>query len=326
MEEASYEDEEYDAVEETDDEEYDPAEEAEDEAPEDDESEDEYIDLTAREAEPSSDTPTAQAGDADATRSVPVANVLRHIHRYYSSELIVGDSVRVFSEQRVVIEHLHDTEDEVHEHQPADLAVEGAQFDPAQFLLPSGGHKTRILEELDVEDTTPSIPEPFVPQASVSEGVLIPRQPERERQQEPERSRESLTGRGSRKGAAARPGQPTWEQLESGVIMTAKARMPAKVLMRQLMAYVERERRTALDVRDPIAITYAAERFSVLTSVLEETKPEEEVDLLKPLLTVSQAAKMLGYNAKELRRLLGQGKVSGRKVGNEWRIPLRAVL
>jgi excisionase family DNA binding protein len=61
-------------------------------------------------------------------------------------------------------------------------------------------------------------------------------------------------------------------------------------------------------------------------AVLQELSEGEVIDLFKPLLTVSQAAKILGYNAKEVRRLLGQGKISGRKVGNEWRIPLRAVL
>jgi excisionase family DNA binding protein len=60
--------------------------------------------------------------------------------------------------------------------------------------------------------------------------------------------------------------------------------------------------------------------------LLEETQDGETVDLMRPVLTVSQAAKVLGYNAKEVRRLLGQGKINGRKVGSEWRIPLRAVL
>ena len=93
-----------------------------------------------------------------------------------------------------------------------------------------------------------------------------------------------------------------------------------------ILALLNRERYEALEVRDPIAIARAAERYSILEPVVS-TFPESEImDLYKPLLTVSQAAKLLGYKPKEVRRLLGQGKISGKKVGNEWRIPLKAVL
>ena len=93
-----------------------------------------------------------------------------------------------------------------------------------------------------------------------------------------------------------------------------------------IRAMLNRERYEALAVRDPIAIALAAERFNVLDPVLA-TFPEGDVmDLYKPLLSVSQTAKLLGYKPKEVRRLLGQGNISGKKVGNEWRIPLKAVL
>ncbi len=91
-------------------------------------------------------------------------------------------------------------------------------------------------------------------------------------------------------------------------------------------ALVSEERYEALGVRDPIAIARAAERYNTLEPVLEEMADDEIIDLYKPLLSVSQASKMLGYKPKEVRRLLGQGKISGKKVGNEWRIPLKAVL
>jgi excisionase family DNA binding protein len=94
----------------------------------------------------------------------------------------------------------------------------------------------------------------------------------------------------------------------------------------EIRALLNRERYEALDVRDPIAIAQAAERFNTLDLVLSSIHPDEIVDLYKPLLSVSQAAKLLGYKPKEIRRLLGQGKISGKKVGNEWRIPLKAVL
>ena len=94
----------------------------------------------------------------------------------------------------------------------------------------------------------------------------------------------------------------------------------------EVRALLNRERYEALDVRDPIAIEKAAERYSVLDSVLA-TLPEGDVlDLYKPMLSVSQTARLLGYKPKEIRRLLGQGKISGKKVSGEWRIPLKAVL
>ncbi len=104
------------------------------------------------------------------------------------------------------------------------------------------------------------------------------------------------------------------------------AKLPSPLLPGEVQALLETERREALAVRDPIAIALAAERFNTLATILAEFSPQESVDLYRPLLTVSQTAKMLGYNAKEVRRLLGQGKIAGRKVGNEWRIPLWAVL
>ena len=93
-----------------------------------------------------------------------------------------------------------------------------------------------------------------------------------------------------------------------------------------IRALLNKERYEALDVRDPIAIAQAAERFNVLDSVLASHPTDELMDLYKPVLSVSQAAKLLGYKPKEVRRLLGQGKISGKKVGNEWRVPLKAVL
>jgi len=89
---------------------------------------------------------------------------------------------------------------------------------------------------------------------------------------------------------------------------------------------LNRERYEALAVRDPLAIAQAAERYSVLDMVISALPDGEVMDLYKPVLSVSQAAKLLGYKPKEVRRLLGQGKISGKKMGSEWRIPLKAVL
>ncbi|MEO8284959.1 MAG: helix-turn-helix domain-containing protein [Chloroflexota bacterium] len=94
----------------------------------------------------------------------------------------------------------------------------------------------------------------------------------------------------------------------------------------EIRTLLNKERYEALAVRDPIAIAQAAERFNTIDAVLATFPPEEVMDLYRPLLSVSQAAKLLGYKPKEIRRLLGQGKISGKKVGTEWRIPLKAVL
>jgi excisionase family DNA binding protein len=99
-----------------------------------------------------------------------------------------------------------------------------------------------------------------------------------------------------------------------------------RLKIEDIIAFLNKERHEALDVRDPIAIALAAERYNTLSEVLKEHDATEVMDLYKPILSVSQAAKLLGYNAKEVRRLLGQGKISGKKVNNQWRIPLKAVL
>jgi excisionase family DNA binding protein len=93
-----------------------------------------------------------------------------------------------------------------------------------------------------------------------------------------------------------------------------------------IRAMLNQERYEALDVRDPIAIAQASERFNTLDLVLATLPADEILDLYKPLLSVSQASKLLGYKPKEVRRLLGQGKIAGKKQGNEWRVPLKAVL
>ncbi|MGI8587059.1 MAG: helix-turn-helix domain-containing protein [Chloroflexia bacterium] len=106
----------------------------------------------------------------------------------------------------------------------------------------------------------------------------------------------------------------------------SKSRLPARMTRTQLDAYLKQERAMSLDARDPLAITYSAERYNLISAAVHELPDGEVLDLLKPVLTVAQVSKILGYNTKEVRRLLGQGKLNGRKVGSEWRVPLRAVL
>jgi len=129
--------------------------------------------------------------------------------------------------------------------------------------------------------------------------------------------------RNRREGGPRSPGGGTGPPL---MTFGSKSRLPGHLSRPQLEAYLKQERRIALEVRDPVAISYAAERYNTIMAFVQEQYDGDTIDLLKPILTVSQAAKILGYNAKEVRRLLGQGKINGRKVGSEWRIPLRAVL
>lgn len=131
-----------------------------------------------------------------------------------------------------------------------------------------------------------------------------------------------LRGRPPARRELPAPGTGRW------ISFGSKSRMPAHMTRNQLEAYLRQERQVALEVRDPLAINYAAERYTAISTLLQEISPapDEPIDLTRPVLSVSQAAKILGYNAKEVRRLLGQGKIAGRKVGSEWRVPLRAVL
>ncbi|HUS14015.1 MAG TPA: helix-turn-helix domain-containing protein [Chloroflexia bacterium] len=128
-----------------------------------------------------------------------------------------------------------------------------------------------------------------------------------------------------RRDGGARPA-PDGRGATEFISFGSKSRLPTQMTRAQLDAFLKQERTISLDVRDPIALAYAAERYLTISAVLHELSEGDTIDLARPLLTVSQAAKILGYNAKEVRRLLGQGKIHGRKVGSEWRIPLRAVL
>jgi hypothetical protein len=86
------------------------------------------------------------------------------------------------------------------------------------------------------------------------------------------------------------------------------------------------ERREALDTRDPIAIRYAGERYEVLVETLGQYPDEARIDPWAITVGVSQAAKMLGFNGREIRSLIRVGRLPARKQKNEWRIPLEAVL
>ena len=54
---------------------------------------------------------------------------------------------------------------------------------------------------------------------------------------------------------------------------------------------------------------------------------EEELARLreKPFLTTDEAGAVLGFNTATVRRLLVEGKLPGGKVGDKWRVSLRAL-
>ncbi|MCS6801202.1 MAG: helix-turn-helix domain-containing protein [Chloroflexota bacterium] len=93
--------------------------------------------------------------------------------------------------------------------------------------------------------------------------------------------------------------------------------------IRRRIAY---ERREALDTREPLAIRFAGERYEVLSEVLADYSDDARIDPWAVTVGVSQAAKMLGFNVREVRSLIRLGRLPARKQKNEWRIPLDAVL
>ncbi len=80
-----------------------------------------------------------------------------------------------------------------------------------------------------------------------------------------------------------------------------------------IRALLNRERYEALSVRDPIAIDKASERYTVLDTVLAPLPENEVLDLYKPMLSVSQTARLLGYKPKEIRNSSARAKSPARK-------------
>src|SRR5690348_16084636 len=71
--------------------------------------------------------------------------------------------------------------------------------------------------------------------------------------------------RGRREWGA--PGGPDSHGAGEFVSFGSKSRMPAHLTRAQVDAYLKQERRLALDVRDPVAINFAAERYNTIMSL-----------------------------------------------------------
>lgn len=86
------------------------------------------------------------------------------------------------------------------------------------------------------------------------------------------------------------------------------------------------EQRTAVETRDPLVIRKMTDRYRAIHEVLDGLPDDAVVDLWSTVVGVSQAARALGFTAWQVRQMIREGKLQARKVGNEWRIPLAAVL
>lgn len=107
----------------------------------------------------------------------------------------------------------------------------------------------------------------------------------------------------------------------------APSRPPSpRVAVADIRRYLLSERREALETRDPIAIKKSGDRFDAISEILQEFPPDARIDIWAVSVGVSQAAKALGFNSREIRSLIRTGKIPARKVKNEWKIPLEVVL
>lgn len=98
--------------------------------------------------------------------------------------------------------------------------------------------------------------------------------------------------------------------------------------VRNIRQRVEQERSEALAVRDPLAISYASERYKVIEEVFESFRDEQAVDPEHLYLSASQAGRMLGYKPREIHLLLRLHRLVGHKdrMSKEWKVPLSACL
>lgn len=93
-----------------------------------------------------------------------------------------------------------------------------------------------------------------------------------------------------------------------------------------LRQFLDQERAEALATRDPLAIRYAHDRWDVVYLALQGRSSDEVIDLNTLTVGVKLAAQALGYTPQQVRRLIRERKLAAQKEGDQWRIPLRALL
>jgi excisionase family DNA binding protein len=86
------------------------------------------------------------------------------------------------------------------------------------------------------------------------------------------------------------------------------------------------ERGVALDTRDPVAIRRAGDRYKAISLALDDLSDAAEVDPNQVTLSLRDAAKVLGHSVREVRQLAYDRRLPSKRVGNELRITLAALL
>ncbi len=94
----------------------------------------------------------------------------------------------------------------------------------------------------------------------------------------------------------------------------------------ELRRFLQSERVEALDTRDPIAIRLAHGRWTALQAALKDRADEEIVDLNTATVGVKVAAEALGYTPQQVRKLIREHRIAAHKQGEQWHIPLKALL
>ena len=94
----------------------------------------------------------------------------------------------------------------------------------------------------------------------------------------------------------------------------------------ELRQFLHDGRREALDTRDPLAIRFAHGRWTVVEEALKDRPDNEVLDLNSTTVGVKLAADALGYTPQQVRKMIRERRLSAQKEGDQWRIPLRALL
>lgn len=94
----------------------------------------------------------------------------------------------------------------------------------------------------------------------------------------------------------------------------------------EVRRFLHEGRVEALATRDPIAIRLAHSRWEAISAALKDRAEDERVDLGAPAVGVKLAAEALGYTPQQVRKLIRERKLPAHKQGDQWRIPLKALL
>lgn len=102
--------------------------------------------------------------------------------------------------------------------------------------------------------------------------------------------------------------------------------MNNKMTVADLRHFLQQERVEALATRDPIAIRLAGGRWTALQNVLGERSDTDVIDLEVATVGVKLAAEALGYTPQQVRKLIRERRLAAQKHGDQWHIPLKALL